>query len=301
MNARIRRRKLICGHASDGVGMNRSLKSGTYLLGSDLYSSKFQHDFLNSLPTTSMVLDLLRFNRSFRVIGTRRMTNLLKLYVGQQYLQGSSNHNVYERIIWIAPIWRTTTLIKGDSGADKVFQNVDRSSIDSYPYDCLLNTLPSLAFTAKVKYPLLRYVLFLTRKDEKKRRLNQESDVIEVVNSTVAAAGVFLLIFRHTNTYEDALLFRNAIMVVGLHGGAFTNIIFCSVHTVVLEIAPPPDALNIRYCFAAIGYHRGFRYFMYPASMFDYTEGATVDIEHFKAFFEVMFSVSRATEGLRLP
>lgn len=120
-----------------------------------------------------------------------------------------------------------------------------------------------------------RYVLFLSREFQTTRSLPGEAGerFLQLLNETLRSSSsrLGLRVFRKRSGVEgksgvdkDAQLFRGAAAVIGIHGGAFQNLIFCLPGTVVIEI----HSINFegRLQFTSMAYAQGHRYYAYIPS-----------------------------------
>ena len=86
---------------------------------------------------------------------------------------------------------------------------------------------------------LLPAVVYCTRKGQSMRELEGESDLVAGLARKVAAAGAEyeLVIFDGKMAADEAMtLFSRASVVVGVHGGALTNIIACADGSTLIEL-----------------------------------------------------------------
>lgn len=74
--------------------------------------------------------------------------------------------------------------------------------------------------------------LYLSRSDASRRRLVNEQELVEQLE----ARGFEILVPGTMNFDEQVLIFGEAEMIVGLHGAAMTNMVFCSGKAHVIEI-----------------------------------------------------------------
>jgi capsular polysaccharide biosynthesis protein len=102
-------------------------------------------------------------------------------------------------------------------------------------------------------------VVYAVRDSERMRRLDSE----ETLRSALQAAlpqGVELVLFRgsESNIQETIALFASAAAVVGVHGGALANIVFCAHGTPVIELGlRAPQTRHFLHASLALGldYH----------------------------------------------
>jgi capsular polysaccharide biosynthesis protein len=77
--------------------------------------------------------------------------------------------------------------------------------------------------------------LYITRSDARNRRVLNEHEVTELLNSY----GFQSLRCSDLTSEQQAHAFHDAEMIVALHGAALTNLMFCREGTQVLEVFPP--------------------------------------------------------------
>jgi len=86
-------------------------------------------------------------------------------------------------------------------------------------------------------------IVYLTRKD-KSRPVVNEPDVLKAIEDWMAANGrdEELLVFLHKDwpDLDDLIRLFNehTLAVIGPHGGAFYNVVFCPANTLVVEFSP---------------------------------------------------------------
>eukprot|EP01050_Picozoa_sp_SAG11_P007689 SAG11_NODE_649_length_7940_cov_12.287973_5_plen_550_part_00 len=104
-----------------------------------------------------------------------------------------------------------------------------------------------------------RYILLISREHQRSRSLPAytRDALIENLEATLLkdGYGTELRVFTDPNGLaNDSALFYGAKAVIGLHGGACSNIVFCDQGTHVIEAQP---TANPRLMFAGIAYSRG--------------------------------------------
>jgi hypothetical protein len=95
--------------------------------------------------------------------------------------------------------------------------------------------------------------LFISRSDAAGRHLEREDEVFEALR----AFGVERLRLSELSAEDQACAFRDAELVVGVHGAGLANLVFCSPATAVLEIFSPLYGTTT---FFDIAQARGLRY-----------------------------------------
>ncbi|KAJ9451904.1 hypothetical protein DIPPA_29626 [Diplonema papillatum] len=86
--------------------------------------------------------------------------------------------------------------------------------------------------------PVRDTVVYLSRKDTSMRKLVDDDAVFSSVARVAAAKGLRAVRFASplSSIEETRGVFRDAVAVVGVHGGAFANTIFCTPGTVIVEL-----------------------------------------------------------------
>jgi capsular polysaccharide biosynthesis protein len=104
--------------------------------------------------------------------------------------------------------------------------------------------------------------------------------------------GYIFTTFVHRTTVEDAKAFNEADVVVGLHGGAFSNIAYCRRQTIVIEMNVPEEPG--RQCFGYMSHSLQLRYHRYGLTPSSYngkindfygSRNINVNVERFVKFF----------------
>jgi hypothetical protein len=118
-------------------------------------------------------------------------------------------------------------------------------------------------------------ILYLSRGNHGSRYIINEGELLEAF-AQEPSIGTRLKIFefrKNISSSEQEKMFNSAAIVVGMHGGAFSNIIFCRQSAVILEI----NQANGRDCFAAICLSRGLKYERFvPQGWPGYTGGGFI-------------------------
>jgi capsular polysaccharide biosynthesis protein len=77
--------------------------------------------------------------------------------------------------------------------------------------------------------------VYLSRSGTTHRRVVNEDEVVEVLEQ----AGIERVAVQDLAVAEQVALFRDAELVIAPHGGALTNLVFCSEGARVIELFPP--------------------------------------------------------------
>jgi len=134
-------------------------------------------------------------------------------------------------------------------------------SWDSYPCGTLspfflqYNRIPFVPSS-----PLRILVLSRSNRISTNRQLNNEDELIDRLRSL--SPHIQVDTFIHSDPIsEDIKAFQSANVIIGLHGGAFSNLVYCRRGTVVIEMNVPDE--GGRQCFAYVAYNLGLRYHRY--------------------------------------
>ncbi|KAK3246163.1 hypothetical protein CYMTET_44305 [Cymbomonas tetramitiformis] len=257
------------------------------------YFSVFQHQVINALPTTELALRWWRSgcraiensthypplddceNVKFLVrAGSLEMKYLMWSDTPADRLEIFDPVVAYRSISWPFPMWGS-----GESSAD----TYPRGLFDNF----VKRSLVTFGSRSTQKSP---YVVYLGRPEASLRNATRHRSVLHQTaflnRLRSELRGILHLVhLKWTPTSGNvnieggmsyvANLMHGAFAVLGLHGGAFSNIVWCRPGTHVIEIAYAPKSVKtcdeVRYCFAAIAYSRGLRYHMLsPGKIVEY-------------------------------
>jgi capsular polysaccharide biosynthesis protein len=130
-----------------------------------------------------------------------------------------------------------------------------------------LRTLLTPSFLAVPS--LLGERIYLSRQDATGRRLKNESDLWERLEPLG-----FQRIFAGQLTFaQQATIFSQAKIIIGIHGAALTNLVFASERTKIIELFPE-DYTNS--CYRVIALHGRLRYFYALGSSRENSQSKTV-------------------------
>lgn len=139
------------------------------------------------------------------------------------------------------------------------YSGTQSPSWDSYPCGSFL---PFFGKFNSVPYHLSRpvNVLYLPRGPRvvNHRIMRNEHDV---THALMMMEGQNVVLFEHTTIEEDAKRFNEADVIIGLHGGAFGNLVFCRKDTIVIEMNVPEE--QGRQCFGYMAHNLGLEYYRY--------------------------------------
>jgi hypothetical protein len=95
--------------------------------------------------------------------------------------------------------------------------------------------------------------IYVSRRGEFRRKVSNEAEVLDVLDKY----GFEAVDPGAITVAEQAVLFAEASIVVGPHGGGLTNVVFCAPGTVVVELLSP---LGQTLCFWTLANTAGLRY-----------------------------------------
>ena len=135
---------------------------------------------------------------------------------------------------------------------------------DSYPpgADFPVEAYISKVVAANTTIQPRPMVLYLSRGGPGSARyIINEGQLVDALQHWAQSVGASLHVLPHKHNLtrlEQQVLFYSATYVVGLHGGSFSNIVFCNKGAKVLEIN---SCQQRRDCFAVMALIRGLTYF----------------------------------------
>jgi hypothetical protein len=238
---------------------------------------------INVLPSIGMSLSWLREAHEIlriTVICERFVCDYIKFVLPQIQLYVADSRRGRESFEHlIVPIPQFGFVVK------KVFWN----QWDSYPcgsYFPFIHTFNEVQY--RPSDPIK--VLFLTRaRGYSGHRILGNEELL--LHHLKQIKGHQITLFRHTTIEEDAKAFNEADVVVGLHGGAFSNIVYCRRQTIVIEMNIPEEPG--RQCFGYMSHNLQLRYHRYGLTQSDYLSKISnfydtfiqVDVEKFTSFY----------------
>lgn len=111
--------------------------------------------------------------------------------------------------------------------------NISESFDVSLPViDFLREKFASESVLKNINQNTLPKKIYISRSDARLRRIINEEEIME----SLRKRGFSILTLSNLNILEQVALFKNAEIIVSHHGAAFTNLVFCSEHTRVIEI-----------------------------------------------------------------
>jgi len=222
------------------------------LLGLDLFSPTFQHAVVNGVAALAGVWDRLLADPQRRLLchGTTCALAAAALGGDARLVAGRKCETVY------FPSGLVAVLSRGDippRGA----------------YDALIPPyVASLLSGANAAYGR-RLLVYASRNHDAfkgKRTVANESAVIARLRAVAdGTPGLTFHLFRFESQADSARIFADAEVVVGPHGGALANVVFCRESAAVVEIMPERHA---RLYFAGVAYARRLRFYAFQADRF---------------------------------
>jgi capsular polysaccharide biosynthesis protein len=135
-----------------------------------------------------------------------------------------------------------------------------------------------------------------------KRSIANEQDLIIPLRSLAASHGYDFQVANHNghrSQREQISLFNSAIVVVGMHGGSFSNIGYCKDGTIIIELNAETGR---RDCFASIALGNSLKYFRYPLPGFHYDSFVyTLTLEDIKNIIQLITSQLNEAEVVEAP
>lgn len=126
--------------------------------------------------------------------------------------------------------------------------------------------------------------IYIARKKGSKRSVVNEKDVLSAISEIWPSVKV---VFPINDWKKDRTEFENARVIIGPHGGAFSNMIFAPINTTIVEFLPV-KSLKLRNeidrpCFLKLAYALKFRYFSVESKLaFDFYKPMNVSISVLK-------------------
>jgi len=105
------------------------------------------------------------------------------------------------------------------------------------------------------RYPSRKIVLYASRPNSSMRKLKGEDSFLKSLRKELRKVGAELKMFDGVHDIRDqAVQFAQASAVVGVHGAAFANTLFCQTGTLVAELAfQAPFTAHYAHAAAALG------------------------------------------------
>lgn len=169
--------------------------------------------------------------------------------------------------------------------------NLQQNAWDSYPCGSFLPFFREFNnVNAQPSHPL--QVLYLPRPvtvhANRRSVVNEDALLMSLRN----VKGIDLRVFEHSTVEEDAKVFHSVDVVVGLHGGALCNLVYCRKNTVIMELNTGEN--QGRQCFGYMAHNLHLQYWRYGLKKMDYISTIpdfydgriTVNVTAFISFFQ---------------
>eukprot|EP00039_Didymoeca_costata_P020001 m.339678 g.339678 ORF g.339678 m.339678 type:complete len:362 (+) comp18909_c0_seq1:498-1583(+) len=214
----------------------------------EIWIDSFSHIVFNSLPKISLICSMLQHDDHLRVLVVNSI---------QKHL-----------IALVCP---------ESAGRSDVITKPLSSSLIFVPFYTPADLKMGLSIPNSLS-PLGKYssancvggigtVLYLTRKEKKRRPVVNEEDVVESIKSVFGEGRVEIL---QTSTWEtDAPKFANARVIIGPHGGALANMVFAGKGAVVVEFISS-NGIQERPCYFGLARALNFSYMHVEPKAFDF-------------------------------
>eukprot|EP00040_Diaphanoeca_grandis_P024907 m.137543 g.137543 ORF g.137543 m.137543 type:complete len:631 (+) comp29926_c0_seq2:89-1981(+) len=224
-----------------GAGLIEAVRMDTVATITQFASVSFYHFVMEVLPRLLLLLPKLNEDPQLKVLVPHDhaegkngfITNLLEL------IKGENGESLMDRFIpYDTRIPVNDVRIKVKKIIIPSWQPVE--SLDHVNH-CLsprplLRQLrgvlaPEILITKRTK------VVYLTRKGNNMRQLPNEQKLVKVLQLAVGDGFELIEFDGKLDTVAALKLFQHAVVVVGVHGGAFANIVACGSGTKIIEIA----------------------------------------------------------------
>ena len=169
--------------------------------------------------------------------------------------------------------------------APSLVSDIDQSN----PYEMQLLRKYFLPAISKAKRWPPRF--YISRASASARNVINEKELLKFLGSH----GFVELQMESLSVFEQIALFNQAEMIVGPHGSAFANIVFCKENALLIDILPET---NLATCFYNMATQLGMRYLGFiaeavPQDSIHRHDNIIVDLNVFESFFR--------THALNLP
>jgi hypothetical protein len=287
---------------------------GDIVVGHDVFMPyghlTFQHDILNGWPSLGLVWDHVGAPHS-RVLCGEALCKLLAHILPEDKIIPVRKNVIYkiETLVWGFAI----PGFAFDAFPAHVYAPVLDPLLDHFDppqhrgvsqQACITPVLSRIRKGDKSVLPDTNTVVYLSRQNGMKPRIMEgESTFIELVRRTSSLMGFRFVVFHDPapgGRAHDVRLFQSARVVLGIHGGALANIVWCQKNTHVVEINKDENSdrgedLLVedkpRHMYAGMSYSLGLHYHVYvpqrfPMSYNNQTHGpVVVDLPHFSGYF----------------
>ena len=268
--------KLSCGHPRPLPSSGVAVVDRDLALAYDAAHVAFQHDMITGLSHGALFAEWVAEQPARRALLSHR--------VGAEIFRASLGASSLDRGTLPKLFW-APSLRYNRAPHDQEMDGCEPFPLGSFwPVELFLaKIMVAPAFVAPAK-PV---VLYLSRGHSKNsiRWLDNEDVLVARLDAFVKERNWALQVVPHETTGAGAqntgrrlmAQFYGAAAVVGLHGGAMSNIVFCNLDAVIVEIN---NNVKARDCFANIAVSRGMQYHrVQPQREFQYQSG-----DHFSLF-----------------
>ena len=100
-------------------------------------------------------------------------------------------------------------------------------------WEYIINSIPNLSKSNKSYHEKI----YISRSDSTKRKILNEIELIALLKKL----NFQIIILSEMNIFDQINLFKKAKVIIGYHGAGFTNLVFSSPKTKVIEIHPHPE------------------------------------------------------------
>lgn len=216
---------------------NSKFEPGTFVSFMMIWQDAFQHNSFDTYPRAQYACSYLKRHVYLRVVVTCELQR--DIFIEACTL----NHDRFK-------------IYNGPFSAKTIYAAV-------YATPTLMGIIPSASIKS-LGSQLQRggRVIYMPRQAGQKRSVSNEDEVIDLLQ---VRYGSKLDVFRPTNDWrKDRSAFAQAGLVIGPHGGAFGNMIFCPLRTIIVEFLPilrlSQSEKNPRPCYMGLAKGLDFEY-----------------------------------------
>jgi capsular polysaccharide biosynthesis protein len=229
---------------------------GTVISLLQIYNEAFQHIAFDTLPKWIAVRELLDNNPSARFLVTGKLqADMCSAF----WKVPSSRFVIARKKEWFRVPHGIYVAFGRDDGRGTPMGSAGQG------------TISSLLVTPEAKP---RSLVYMSRQGMKARSLETDDDVWLVQECQRAADRMGLALVHMVNPRDSRVSsqLRNARVVIGVHGGGLSNIIYCPADNHLIEIIPTA-ALRQRSCFYSLANALGQAYSFIEPTVFDFNTG----------------------------
>ena len=265
--------KLICG------GKVPLGNQGRALVGFDPFSAAFQHQLINALPTVAMGLYFLTVYQDIVVLCEGLICDLVDAFFpsANRTLKFSRGMEYFFAELFFPFQYLGSEPLRQELYGKPAIWDAFPTGFQSQLESLRNSFMKKLGCELESTSP---YVLYLQRSRGHKRQLGVfecslncscqvlgEKEVVRRLRNAALEIGLELKIFSHKLIHHDVALIAGAKILIGPHGGAFSNIAFARPDAIVCEVNRPRG----RDCFASMAVQRGMMYYqLNPEHWIDY-------------------------------